>query len=256
MAPQPPNTGLPRLATPLTDKLTRLVSLSPEEIAVLGDLQSTIRKVARNREIISEGRKYDGLLVLIAGVSIRYRILHDGRRQVLNITLPGDFIGFPGCFFESALYSITALTDCAVSAVPFARLLGFFEKYPRLAATIFWSFSCEAAMYAEHLIDVGRRSALERVAHFLLELLTRLQAIGLADEHSYQMPLTQELIGDALGLSVPHVSRTLRQLREDDLVAVEGQRVIIKDIEALGTLADFERTYLSRFQLNELLAKT
>ncbi|HZC55119.1 MAG TPA: helix-turn-helix domain-containing protein [Xanthobacteraceae bacterium] len=80
-------------------------------------------------------------------------------------------------------------------------------------------------MYAEHLIDVGRRSALERVAHFLLELLTRLQAIGLADERSFQMPLTQELIGDALGLSVPHVSRTLRQLREDDLVAVEGQRV-------------------------------
>ena len=111
-------------------------------------------------------------------------------------------------------------------------------------------------MYAEHLIDVGRRSALERVANFLLELLTRLQAIGLADERSFQMPLTQELIGDALGLSVPHVSRTLRQLREDDLVAVEGQRVIIKDIEALGTLADFERTYLSRFQLNELIAKT
>lgn len=70
------------------------------------------------------------------------------------------------------------------------------------------------------------------------------------------MPLTQELIGDALGLGVPHVSRTLRQLREDDLVAVEGQRVIIKDIEALGTLADFERTYLSWFQLNELFAKS
>jgi hypothetical protein len=124
MAPQPSTTGQPRLATALTDKLTQLVSLSPEEIAVLGDLQSTIRTVACNREIISEGRKYDGLLVLIEGVSIRYRILHDGRR--------------PGCFFESALYSITALTDCAVSAVPFARLLGFFEKYPRLAATIFW----------------------------------------------------------------------------------------------------------------------
>ena len=110
-------------------------------------------------------------------------------------------------------------------------------------------------MYAEHLIDVGRRSALERIAHFLLELLTRLQVIGLADERSYQMPLTQELIGDALGLSVPHVSRTLKQLREEDLVAIEGQRVIIKNVEALGRLADFQRTYLSRFQLNDLLAK-
>jgi len=111
-------------------------------------------------------------------------------------------------------------------------------------------------MYAEHLIDVGRRSALERVAHFLLELATRLQAIGLADECSYQMPLTQELIGDALGLSVPHVNRTLRQLREENLVAIEGQRVVIKNVEALSRLADFERAYLGRFQLNDLLAGT
>jgi CRP-like cAMP-binding protein len=110
-------------------------------------------------------------------------------------------------------------------------------------------------MYAEHLIGIGRRSALERVAHFLLELLTRLQAIGLADERSYQMPLTQELIGDALGLSVPHVSRTLRHLRKDDLVAFEGQRVSMH-IEALGTLANFERTYRRWFQLNGLLAKS
>lgn len=244
------------LATPLTCKLGQLVSLTADQVTVLRDFQSATRSVGRNREIISEGRKYDGLLVLIEGVSIRYRILHDGRRQILNITLPGDFIGFPGCFFESALYSIAALTDCVVSSIPFAQLLGFFETYPRLAAAIFWSFSCEAAMYAEHLIDVGRRSALERVAHFLLELLTRLQVIGLADERSYQMPLTQELIGDALGLSVPHVSRTLRQLRKEDLVAIEGPRVVIKDVEALSRLADFERAYLGRFQLNDLFSGT
>ena len=254
MAPQLLSTRQACLPTPLTRKLAQLVSLTVEEIAVLRDLQSATRLVGRNREIISEGRKYDALLVLIEGVSIRYRVLHDGRRQILNITLPGDFIGFPGCFFENALYSIAALTDCVVSSIPFAQLLGFFETYPRLAAAIFWSFSCETAMYAEHLIDVGRRSALERVAHFLLELATRLQAIGLADECSYQMPLTQELIGDALGLSVPHVNRTLRQLREENLVAIEGQRVVIKNVEALSRLADFERAYLGRFQLNDLLA--
>ena len=256
MAPQLLNERQHCLATPLTRKLGQYVPLSADEIAILRDLQSATRLVGRNREIISEGRKYEALFVLIEGISIRYRVLHDGRRQILNITLPGDFIGFPGCFFENALYSIAALTDCVVSSIPFAQLLGFFETYPRLAAAIFWSFSCEAAMYAEHLIDVGRRSALERVAHFLLELATRLQAIGLADECSYQTPLTQELIGDALGLSVPHVNRTLRQLREENLVAIEGQRVVIKNVEALSRLADFERAYLGRFQLNDLLAGT
>ena len=138
--------------------------------------------------------------------------------------------------------------------MPFADLFGLFQAQPHLAAILVCSFSCEAAMYAEHLIDVGRRSALERVAHFLLELLTRLQAIGLADERSYRMPLTQELIGDALGLSVPHVNRTLRQLREDGLVSIDGQMVVIRDIEALAALADFEKAYLSRFRIGELLA--
>jgi CRP-like cAMP-binding protein len=255
MAPQPP-TAKPSSITPLTRKLTSFVELSPDEIGVLENLQSTTRLVSRNREIVTEGRNYDTLFALLDGIALRTRILRDGRRQVLNIALPGDLIGFPGCFFESALYSIPALTDCIISPIPFAILVGLFDRRPRLAATIFWSFACEAAMYAEHLIDVGRRSALERVAHFLLELLTRLQVIGLADERSFRMPVTQELIGDALGLSVPHVNRTLRRLRQDELVKIEGHVVILQDVEALAALADFERSYLSRFRLPGLVAQS
>src|SRR6266699_45252 len=215
-------------ATPLSTKLARLVALSPVETAALSALQSSTRAVSRNREIITAGRKYDGVFVLIDGAAIRYRVLRDGRRQILNIALPGDFIGFPASFFEAALYSITALNDALVSWVPFPTLFGLFQKQPR-------------------------RAALERVAHFLLELLTRLQAIGLADERSYRMPLTQELIGDALGLSVPHVNRTLRQLREDGLIGIDGQIVAIRDLEALAALADFEKAYLGGFRIGELL---
>ena len=232
-----------------------MVDLTPAEIAVLRDFQTGGRRIPRGREIIAEGRRYDGLLTLIDGVSLRYRLLHDGRRQVLNIALPGDFIGFPGCFFENALYTITALTECVVASVPFSRLMGLFERHPRLAAAIFWSLSCETATYAEHLIDVGRRSALERVAQLLLEMLVRLQAIGLASENSYRLPLTQELIADALGLSVQYVNHTLRQLREDGLVDIEGPRVTIKHLDSLIQLADFERTYLSRPRTAELRAE-
>jgi CRP-like cAMP-binding protein len=167
----------------------------------------------------------------------------------LNILLPGDFVGFPGCFFESALYAITALTDMVICPVPFAALIGLFEARPRLAATIFWSFACEAAIYGERLIGIGRRSALERTAHFLLELLIRLQIVGLAAERSYRMPFTQELIADALGLSVPHVNRTLRKLRDDGLVSIEDQQVVINDIDGMSALADFDRTYLSRIRI-------
>src|SRR5262249_2673961 len=236
-------------ARAFTHKLAQLVTLTPEEITILEHLQSTTRIVRRNRDILAVGQKYDSLFILIDGVSIRYRILHDGRRQVLNISLPGDLIGFPNNFFEKALYSVTALTDSVICPVPVSRLYGLLDRHPRLAAAIFWSFACEAAMYAEHLIDVGRRSALERIAHFLLELFTRLKIIGLADERSFRMPLTQELIADALGLSVPHVSRTLRQLRDDELVSIEGSIVVIKDVEALSALADFDNSYLGQFRL-------
>jgi CRP-like cAMP-binding protein len=240
-----------RLATPLTQKLAQLVSLSAADAAVLDALQSSTRLVARNRELISVGQKYDGLLILIEGIAIRSRILHDGRRQILNIAIPGDVIGFPACFFERALYSVSALTETLVSFVSFVHLLGLFKEHPRVAATIFWSFSCEAAMYAEHLIDVGRRSSVERVGHFLLEMLMRFQAVGLADGYSYRLPLTQELLADALGLSLQHLNRTLRQLREDDLIRHEGQTIVIKDIETLAALVDFDRAYLSRFRITE-----
>lgn len=243
------------LDRPLTRKLSRLIALSPAEIEVLHELQSHARRVSRGREMVVEGRKYDELMILLDGVALRYRVLNDGRRQVLNIVLPGDFIGFPGCFFEGALYSISALSDCVVSPVPFTRFLRLPEFHPRLGAAIFWSLSCETAIYAEHLIGVGRRSALERVAHFLLEMLTRLQAIGLADETSFRLPLTQELIADALGLSVQYVNQTLRQLREEGLAVVERQQVTILNLDALAALADFERNYISRFRFAELAAE-
>jgi CRP-like cAMP-binding protein len=230
----------------LAQKLAQFVTLSPAEAEVLEDLQSTIRIVRHSREIISQGRRYDGLLMMVEGVAVRYRILRDGRRQVLNIALPGDLIGFPACFFERAPYAISALTDTVMGCIAFRALAGLFEGHPRLAAALFWSFSSEAAIYIEHLTDVGRRTALERVAHFLLELRVRFRGIGLGDARSFPMPLTQELLADALGLSVPHVNRTLRQLRDDDLVRIEAHRVIVNDVDALSALADFDGSYLGR----------
>jgi CRP-like cAMP-binding protein len=253
MTSQPP-TATSEAGTPLAQKLSRFVTLSLDEIAVLQQLQATTRSVRRDRDIVTQGQRYDALLVMMEGISLRYRILHDGRRQILSIALPGDFVGFPACFFENALYSISALTDTVLAVIPFTTLIGLFGVHSRLATAIFWCFASEAAIYTEHLTDVGRRTAIERVAHFLLELLTRFQIIGLADERSFPMPLTQELIGDALGLSVPHVNRTLRQLRGDELVAIEAHRVTIKDIAALSALADFERSYLSRFRIPDLAA--
>ena len=105
---------------PLTQKLSQFVPLAADEIPLLLDLQSGSRFVRRGQEIITEGRTYRTLFIVLEGVAIRYRVLRDGRRQVLNVVLPGDVAGVPGCFFESALYSVRAITDAWVSPVPLA----------------------------------------------------------------------------------------------------------------------------------------
>ena len=99
-------------------------------------------------------------------------------------------------------------------------------------------------MQGEHLVDLGRRSAYERLAHLLLELLVRLNAVGLAGESSYHLPLTQELMADVLGLSGPHINRMLRCLREESLATIEDHRAVIHDLASLSSLAAFEESYL------------
>ncbi|MGA8756329.1 MAG: Crp/Fnr family transcriptional regulator [Stellaceae bacterium] len=234
---------------PFIRKLSNFVTPSPEEIRVLNALQSDRVGVRRHREIITEGHSYDHLYILLEGYAIRCQVLRNGGRQVLNVVLPGDLIGFPVTFFQKAQYAVTALTDTVVSPIPHESLIALLDTHPTLAAKVFWSFATEAGMYVEHLTNIGRRSASERVANFLLELLTRLKLIGMADECSYRLPLTQEQISDALGLSAPHLNRTLRELRADDLIDIQDRRVIIKDIQALQALAGFRGYHFDRFQI-------
>ena len=213
------------------------------------------RTLRPGQEIISEGKPCRSVFLITEGIVIRYRILRDGQRQILNFLLPGDFAGLTSCRFESALYSIKALTHATISPIPLAKLIENFGSHPRLAAKLFWSLSVESAILAEHLIAVGRRSAIERVAHLLLELFSRLRLAGLADKRSFRMPLTQEMIGDALGLSVPYVNRVLRDLRDDGLVTIKDQLVVIDNLEELSAMADFDASYLKPLSIAELLTE-
>jgi CRP-like cAMP-binding protein len=234
---------------PLIDKLGSYLPLSSVEIEFLRDLHGRKRRFGRRRDIIAQGRPYRSIFILCSGFVCRYRILPGGKRQVLNLVLPGDLIGFPTCFFENAINSLSSLTEVAVATVPFQAFYDLFARFPRVAVALYWCSAHEAAIYSEHLINIGRRSAYERLAHLILELLMRLHAVGLAKELSYSLPLTQELIADVLGLSGPHVSRMLRSLREEGLVTIEGHRLTVVDVESLTLLAGFEGDYLARSRI-------
>jgi len=239
----------------LTQKLTPTLPLVAQEAADLLDLQAVSRVVRPGQEIVSEGKRCSAVFLITEGIALRYRILRDGQRQILSFLFPGDFVGVTNCRFDTALYSIKTLTQATIAPIPLPKLIGLFDTHPRLAAKLFWGFACEAAICAEHMITLGRRSAPERVAHLLLELLTRLYALGLADERSYWLPLTQEMISDALGLSIPYVNRVLHRLRDAGLVRIKDQTVIIDNLEELSALADFEHTYLKPQPIAEFMAE-
>lgn len=234
----------PGTTLPLVKRLGPYLSLTQAEVECLQSLHEPRRKFGRHREIIVAGRRYDHVFILLSGFVSRYKLLPDGKRLVLNVGLPGDLIGFPACLFETAVNSVSSLTEVEVAAVSFTTLFNLFTRFPRIGAALFWCSACEVAMQGEHLVNLGRRSAYERLAHLLLELLVRLKAVGLADELSYRLPLTQELMADVLGLSGPHINRMIRSLREEGLATIEDQRVVIHDLGSLSALAAFEESYL------------
>lgn len=234
---------------PLIDRLASYLSLAPAEIEFLRELHGLKKKFTRHRDIIAQGRPYRNVLILCSGLVCHYKILPDGKRQVLNLLLPGDLIGFPACFFENAVNAASSLTEVIVATLPIPNLQELFAKFPRVAVALYWISAREMALSNERLLDLGRRSAHERLAHFILELLVRLREVGLADELSYFLPLTQETIADALGLSGPHISRLLRSLREERLITIHGHRLTVTDLESLVLLAGFENDYLARSRI-------
>jgi CRP-like cAMP-binding protein len=225
-------------ALPHLDKLTRDDLLSEHGRGV-----RTVR-VRKNKDVVIGGNHYDCVYVNHDGWLARYKILHNGSRQVMDFILPGQVFGLQSCLLRRSLYSVVTITETSLSTIPFDMVDKVFERNLVLAKALFWSATYEAAILGEHLIDAARRSAYERVSHLVLELFVRLNAVHLTDEMTFAIPLTQELIADALGLTTVHVNRTLRALREDKLIAIDGRSITILDFEALSLLSDFENSYL------------
>ena len=225
---------------PLITRLCRYVALTDAEIASLQAVFERRLSIRKKRDVILEGYESHKLHVIVSGFAARYKLLANGRRQVLSIILPGDIIGMPSAFFRSSLYSVMTLSDMAVEVAPLSRFLELSREMPSLAIAMVWYSQHELAIYADHVIDVGRRSPLERIAHFVLEMHSRLRAAGCAAERSFDMPLSQDVIGDLLGLSAPHVNRMLHQLKTEHLISVDHRRVTIEDREGLQLLAQFE----------------
>lgn len=225
-------------------KLGQLVALSVDEKAALARIQRRETRLAKGVDLVTQGEADDCAYVLQEGWALRFRHLKDGRRQILNFLLPGDWVGLTAILFREADHSVSLVTEGRVAPVSVRDMTSLFHEHPRLAMAIYWTAAQEEAVVAEHLVDVGRRTAYERMGHLFLEIYLRLAAVGAASGNAFEFPLNQMALADALGLSQVHVNRTLQRLRKDGLVELYDRRAVILDRDRLETLVEFENTYL------------
>ncbi len=229
--------GADRLAA----KLNSFVQLTEQELDCLTRLQSRPSSVKVGHALVQEGQTGHKAFILQAGWACSFKIMRDGSRQIIGFPIPGDCIGLRSVLLRTSDHSFAALTEATVSGVDASRMMAIFTEFPRLAAAILWAASREEAMVVEHLVNIGRRNALERTANFFLELGERLRLVGMASDTAYACPLNQYVLADALGLSAIHVNRVLRQLRERGLMTLKGGQVVIHDVAALERLGGFEQ---------------
>ena len=228
-------------------KLQAFLDPSAEEAAFLHRVLARQHRAEAHRTLVSEGEANAASFVLLDGWSIRFKTLTDGRRQILNVVLPGDMIGLEAHVIAQASASVATVTPCTIAEFRPAATVRMLAEQPRLAAALLWASSREEAFLGERLLSLGRRPAIDRVGHLFVELYHRLRLVGLADgTAAFEAPLNLDQIGDALGLSVVHVSRTFGRLRELKLLDRRNHNIAILDLDALERRVEFPGLYLGR----------
>jgi CRP-like cAMP-binding protein len=234
---------------PFVARLSRLMHLGDADLRSLELIVGSGRSIKKRGDLVVVGDQYRNLCFVKDGHAIRYKLLRTGKRQILNVILPGDVIGFPVSFFDRSLYSVVAVSDMTYNICSLDGYARLCYEQPQFGLALSWLAAQEAAIYAEHIVDLGRRTPLERLAHFLLEIHTRLLAVGRAQLTSFDLPFSQQVMADVLGLSVPHVNRVMQQLRAQQLITTRSRLVELSDVATLQTLAHYQPLDLSQIPM-------
>lgn len=213
--------------------------VTPQELAFIQEFRSGSAFASAGSAIISEEKPNGKLFTLYSGWAFRYKTLSDGRRQILNFLLPGDFIGLQQEFADGASHGVEALTDTVLCAFARDGLWDLFRQYPSLGYDVTWLSAREEGMVDENLLTTGRRNAMERVALLLIHLYRRVERLGLGKDGSIEFPINQQHIADALGLSLVHTNKTLRRLAQLGLHQLKDGRLRLLNPKALHRIADY-----------------
>ncbi len=224
----------------LARRLSRFAPLSPGEMSIIRQTSAASADVPPGTELYAEGEELRKPGALLSGWACRLRVLPDGRRQIFDFLVPGDLFGVCSRLNAVAQSSAVTLTAANIAGVGcLNEMVNEPERFPGLAQAWATARERQEAYLLNHVVRLGRQTAYERIAHLLLELSHRLGEIGLRIGTFVPMPLTQEVMADALGLSVVHVNRTLQQLRRERLIEIRAASLRLVKPDTLAEIADF-----------------
>ena len=227
--------------------IRRFESLSPlanADLEALLNLLSNIRSFPLQTDVVREGDLCGNMHVLVEGFACRYKIVEGGRRQIMGFLVPGDFCDAHMFVLNRIDHSILTLSDAKIALVSREAMRTVNAEHPVLQRAILWATLADAAISREWLANMGRRSPDRRIGHLLCEMLTRLKAVGLAEEQRFAFPITQSDLGDAMGLSTVHVNRTLQELKEKKLIQWRRGLFEVLDLARCQHYSDFDASYL------------
>lgn len=225
-------------------KIRKRYRFSDEEARLLRSLLKETEEFGPGDIIAPEDQKISFSSLLVEGLACRSKYLENGDRQIMEIDVPGDFVDLHSYPLEWLDHSVTALTRCTIAKLPHEKITELIRTSERLGRIFWFATMVDASIHREWLVSLGKRSALERIAHLFCELYYRLRVVDLTDGLSYALPLTQAELAEALGLTPVHVNRMLRQLSEQKLVTFRNKTVEIHDLKQLERAAGFDPSYL------------
>jgi CRP-like cAMP-binding protein len=225
-------------------KLDSIFPLSDEERRVLQDVPVQVTVLKADQDIVRVGDRPSQSFVLLEGFTCVYKLTSEGKRQIMAVHVPGDMPDLQSLHLKVMDNSIATISRCTIGFIQHEDLRRVCERYPRLAAAFWRETLVDASIFREWLLNIGRRESYTRMAHLLCEFLMRLKVVGLAENDTFDLPITQAELADAIGTSTVHVNRVLQALRADGLIRTKGAQVAVPDWDRLKEAGEFDPHYL------------
>lgn len=233
------------LLEPFLDKLASRAELDAEDRAAITALPFAIKALDRSQRIVRERDTATHCCVILSGFSIRTKIVAGGERQIVALHMKGEVVDLQNALLRVADHGVEMLTSGQVALIPRDAILELTNRRPRVAKAMWVDTLVDASISREWIANVGRRDARTRITHLLCEFAVRLQVAGLGEETRYELPMTQEQLADATGLTPVHVNRTIRSLEKDGLIQrPDARSVQIVHWRKLAEVGDFDSNYL------------